>query len=382
MENQDLNEFVNGEYTDFVYEQLCYSDILYLDKQAEYVINDVHFALELDERKPFLIGIVKRLKELDAEYSIDDVDGILNEIKLRFKTKIGKTPSKAIQGWFKGTTPGYTSRQNNYEICYALGMNVKETAEFFIKHYLTIPFNYKDSVDAVFYYCILHDKPYSTITEMLENLQSFPRNDTIDGTQTMEIGRQIAEIDDDDEFLDYLAKHCFNDEQQYQVARSKIMEMIEKIKELETSTNSGVLTSLFGDFNYQKNKRTAREASTKSRINRELPKRFTESLPNDSIISGIIKGKKETYETLRKTLVLLKFHTFYIDCCEVEEQEIRNNLYDFYDGLNLELIKCGMAPIYVCHPFDYIILYCANSLDPLEVFSTISEKRYVNETEA
>ena len=49
-------------------------------------------------------------------------------------------------------------------------------------------------------------------------------------TQTSQISRFIIENDDDDKFMQYLSSHCYENEQQFQTARKKINEDIEKVK--------------------------------------------------------------------------------------------------------------------------------------------------------
>ena len=77
-----------------------------------------------------------------------------------------------MQEWIKGTTPGVTNRRNHYDLCYALEMDFQQTAVFFQKHYLTMPFNVKSSVDAVFMYALYHKKSYSAVTERLKSLRN------------------------------------------------------------------------------------------------------------------------------------------------------------------------------------------------------------------
>ena len=108
-----------------------------------------------------------------------------------------------------------------------------------------------------------------------------------------------------------------------------------------------------------------------------LPKRFTESLINDVTLGKIINGEKATYETLRKALMLCRFYRFYSEANNIDELTINGNLLDFYDELNNLLIQCGFARLYVRHPFDCLLLYCANSDDPIVTMNTLNE--YGNE---
>ena len=360
-----FDEFADRELTDIVRENLYWGDIFY---NEEFDLDDIRTAIELDSRPVFLEGLISRLNFLGHNYNLSDTNTILAEIKQRYKDRLGFSCPRTVQEWIKGTTPGVTERRNNYDLCLALDMDLQETAEFFLKHYLTVPFNYKDTTDAIFFYGLYHKKPYSVISGLLDAAKSFqPRESS--QTETLQIGRHITEIKNDDEFLEYLSQHCFNNEQQYQVARMSIKELVQK---LPFSSTSELHSEIMG-FNYQSVKR---QKWTK---NTELPRRFTESLPTDGVFAKILEGERESYETLRKTLIILKLFTYYpFDSEEgLSEQNIRDRLYDFYDETNLELAECGFAQLYMRHPFDWLIIFCANSPDPIELFRELSSKRYL-----
>lgn len=93
-------------------------------------------------------------------------------------------------------------------------------------------------------------------------------------------------------------------------------------------------------------------------------------------------GDSISYEVLRKTLMLLKFCNYY-RAAEAEDRkrgyepdkyEVNNRLMDFYDELNNTLISCGFAQLYVRHPFDCLLLYCANSYDPILTLHLLNER--------
>lgn len=69
--------------------------------------------------------------------------------------------------------------------------------------------------------------------------------------------------------------------------------------------------------------------------------------------------------------MLLNFYDVYCEPRDMSRDEVVQVLLDFYDGLNDILVPCGFAPIYECHPFDCLLLYCANSYDPLETLHYI-----------
>ena len=59
---------------------------------------------------------------------------------------------------------------------------------------------------------------------------------------------------------------------------------------------------------------------------------------------------------------------------EPSKYEINSRLMDFFDELNQTLISCGFAQLYMRHPFDCLILFCANSYDPIYTLHTLNEQ--------
>jgi hypothetical protein len=128
--------------------------------------------------------------------------------------------------------------------------------------------------------------------------------------------------------------------------------------------NSSVIDALLG-YKYQNGER--------KNHGKKLPKRFTESLIKDVTLGKIIRGEEVTYETLRKALMLFRFYRFYSEAPNTDKNSIFNNLLDFYDELNILLIQCGFARIYERHPFDCLLLYCANTDDPVIAMHTLND---------
>lgn len=389
MKNDDMiyDEIEYGEETDIIFEKIFFGEILSLEKTFTDMLQGIQVANEFDERDVFLEGLINRLDYLGVNYEKTDIEGILKELKNRYKNRMGKAVPRTVKEWVRGIIPGVAQkyRRNLYELCYALEMDVNETAEFFIKNFMTVPYNYKDRIDAIFFYCILNKKTYDVIEKMIEKSNKFIPNTSVTvGTQ--EIGRNIVEIDDDDEFLKYIELHCYNNEQQYQVARNKIKQLVDEIKENlvdvknEDRVTNLIVDNLF-DINYQQNiKRNLKANSlTKKYVQDDkLPKRFVESIPRSKVFKDILNGKYETYETLRKTIIILYFYTFF-DSDKIEnfdEEDIRKNALDFYEEINKCLFECGMAQIYVRHPFDYLMCFCAMSLYPIDTFHELNKYRY------
>ena len=358
---QDYNRLEKGDTTYFLFENLFYGPVF---NKVELTKDDLMKIRSLEAKPAFLEGVAERLCVLGVDCSANDTSLIEAEIKRRYKERTGKDCPKTIKNWTKGKEISTKNRRNNYELCYALEMDIAETANFFMKYFLSLPFNYKDATDAIFFYCLMNQRPYSTIEAMLAAAENFqPTKDTVE--YTAEIARQICDIDDDAFFMQYLSNHCYNEKQQYQQARKTIIRLMEdqctRIKKWPKESRQGrtgsptdiELCEQIMGFNYKE-----RVQYGKSHF---FPKTFADDLPKDQTLGNIKKGKTETYETLRKTLIILAFYDFYIDPFmsgnEPTESEIRERQGDFYDELNTELLKCGMVPLYERNLFDAVIVF-------------------------
>lgn len=363
--------------TEYLFDATCFG-VPANPQRAEDVADGIALAIKLDEHPVFLGGLADRLTQLGTACTIGDTEIMLTEVKHRYKELLGKSCPRTVQEWVKGKMPGITSRLNHYELCYALEMDHQQTAVFFRKHFLTMPYNVKSKEDAVFLYCLYHLKPYTTAAKMLADASGFVNQENAH-TATSQIMTTIMQTDDDAAFLRYLSAHCYGNKQQFQLARQIVNREIDLLKEtLKKEAELGMTELLSPE---RLNSRTVAEllgysyqGSEKAVPVHQLPKRFTESLPKDVTLGKIINSEDVSYETLRKTMLLLHFYNFYHDAEQTDRYTIGGNLIDFYEEMDNLLLSCGFAQIYVRHPFDCLLLYCANSYDPILTLHYLNER--------
>lgn len=363
-ENDVAFKMANGEQTEHVFDAFCYGDPYEVEDSVR--IADIETAIALNDRPVFLEGVIRRFSALGLCYELTDTEAMITEIKMRYKHRLGKSCPRTVIEWFRGTPPSVTNRRNNYELCYALEMNLQETAEFFQKSFLTLPFNYKDASDAVFFYCLLNGRDYSVIDSMLKivNETEMPSSSN---TETQMHAQNILSISDDNAFIQYISKHCYSDSQQYKTAKERIASLVE---EHRVGSLADLHAELVG-FKYQSIKKEKWVNSHK------LPKRFTESLPMDGSFDKIIKGETVSYEVLRKALIIMLLYDSFGNVPPTDDcNEIDARMHDFFEETNVELARCGFSQLYPRHPFDWLIMFCANSSDPMEAFRLICENWY------
>lgn len=374
----DYNRIQEGEATKAVAKN--FADYIFEtpDDEDQITLEDLKELIDQVNKPTLLDAIAERLCELGFGCTANDTDKIIAEFKRRYKIRVGKNwaeNAKAIEKWLKGGNFSVVNRKNNYIVCYVLEMNLKQTAEFFKKTFCSIPFNYKDTTDAIFYYAIKNGTPYQKIEEMMKKAKKFPLNeDCLIGTAT--IGEQIDNIHDDEEFARYLSLHCFNRQQQYQRAKKMIIDILNKPEYCNM------------DFKTLSEGMTGRSHSIKKLSGIDLPSEFVKDLPNNQTLGDIKSGKDETYDVLRRTLIVLLLFDFYGRYDENEiyypiENDSRNNVLDDYADFKAEtdekLSECGLVQLYGRDLFDALILHCAYSTCPMRTFYGLIGTYYEDE---
>lgn len=367
---------------------------------ADFTITEDTYPIgDIEDAKHFLTGVVDYLNNNGSELETDDTQGLVEEVFRRYTEKaipLTQSLRKTLRNWLSGIKPSQDQayRHNCYNFCFALGMDLETAAEFLFKHFQIMPFNFKSRVDAVYFYCFLRKRDYATVAALLERVKTFaPVND--DAVFTSEIGRNILEIDDDEEFVRYLETQCFDQEHQSMTARKRALALIDENKEIIRNTigepdrkipDSKLLAYISG-YNNQVGCRDNKGLSKGM-----LPTEFTKAFPNGTEISKIRKGDKVSDDSLRKLLILLNFFNYYGRqtlaekrqeirawrlLSEPEKQErVEDCREEFCAETNTLLAECGYVQLYPRNLFDWHFLCCANSADPIGVLKALIKQLY------
>ena len=405
-----------------------------LDKALDEEINDFEnfiqntdYAYELEENMKNGVkkGIIAYLKKKGIVFDESDDRSIWKALSKLYKShgfnqeKLDKVRRVVKDKWIiNGTwSTDKKKRKNMYDLCMVLNMNIDETKKFFSKYFYTLPFNYKNRIDAIYYYCIYNKKNCSETRELIESAGK-QNDDVIDDKNTFEIERQILDIDNDDDFLIYVKKYCFSEWKQIRTSRMVIKELYEdsiecyKMSEhyqdylkmiLEEEIEKGKITTtdqeekrkeqlkrrkikmkqiiddIYG-FDIQKQKQEKGFS-----ISKGIPiKSFIESIPKYMEISKILNTdeKEVSYDVIRKAIIIFNFYSFYLNIENEElyrdEEKIKEDLHDFVVETNERLERIGYNPFYVKSPFDWLVLYCANTPEPLWTFKQFFLERYLD----
>lgn len=329
-------------------------------------------------------------------------------IKLKFR-EAGITPSpRNIKSWFD---PGKNAwrpfeRRTAFLICCAFRLPVEEVEDFFTRCYLGRGFDLHKKLDAVYYFALKEGLPFEKIRE-LETLPEAPEEDLPEETvYTDTIAGDLDRIRTCGELLDYFRMNESVFQYNNATAYRNISALWEKIagqggmaekerthlffEEIGDDPESSMWTEPAGKTSLEGtlwqmlglSREATEEISRKAKAERSLKAILREnplmhtlaeaSFPDRNGLKNILDGKRVSYETVRKILILLYFYKFWADLALKRRDgtyfATREDAARCVDEMNSLLLEAGYPLLYYGNPFDWIILFCIADDYPLRTF--------------
>ncbi len=416
--NDAFKKLPDGEKTKKVNELLSF---LNDDDDNEAKVLTREYLESLRDATPFKDGINKRLAELGIDTNIsvkDKVEFILTKCQ---KHGIPTDSSTAkvflskptLTNWL--TTAPPNDRKKVFLLCFALEMDFVQCNEFFLKSFLSRPFNFKDTTEAVYFYCFYREKTYSKAVELLNRVeaQSKPsKSKNAREIATVTIGEDLCEILDEDELIAFLVANQFDKQEQHVTIRKEIERLLQDNKRLATKERKRerYATEDYDKYDQLKQIKITTDEQLLDQINgfksdseqnlklggianSNLPKLIASNLPTRQNLVGVLKGTAND-DMYRKTLELLFFYNYYaealieqleagiyiakVDLLNFEPEKQDESYYEeFKMQLDELLEECGYLQLYVRHPFDWLMLYCARHTNPLDAWRSIIYNYYL-----
>ena len=323
---------------------------------------------------------------------------------------------QTLGNWLSKGLPANTAsgRENVYRLCFALQMDAYQAGEFFLKAYLERPFNYKNIHEAVYFFCLNNGLKYSDAVRIIDTVEAMPIVDNPDAENVTElIGEKLSEIRTEGEFLQYMLDNRSGFAIQNQTATNKIAELVESCieiapeewehnnwqygdidkKEYTVKNIDDLLNVIYG---YQARATISEKTLYKRTISKSrFPELIKRNWPQREQFQNILEKKTASYDVIRKALIMLQFYDFFAHAVvemdkakkvrrktgkEMEFLDVSNGLLnEFADETNQILADCGYVQLYWRNPFDWMIGYCAQSMDPLEELRNIIEEYYLDD---
>ena len=299
-----------------------------------------------------------------------------------------------LKNWLKKAPPtgNQAGRENVYTLCFALGLDAKETKEFFLKAYLERPFNYKNIHEAVYFFCLNNGLSYTKAQRIIKKIEGSAEVKNPDAEKvTEQVGYALSQMKTEDDVITYLINNRCGFAMQNQTATNKIKDLIEECKVLakaehkllhnsEISVNNidELLTVITGY--YARETLNGEKAYKQSISKSKLPDKIKQNFPQREQFKQIEEGKA-SFDTIRKALILLKFYSFFADALIHHAEDLENGLfYEFVDETNEMLAECGYVQLYWRNPYDWLFGYCAyGAANPLNEFKDIIDVFYLDD---
>ena len=304
--------------------------------------------------------------------------------------------SKTVGNWFKKSPPSSVSREKVYILCFALGLNSKETKEFFLKAYLDRPFNYKNINEATYFFCMNNRLSYDDARRIITTIEKTPCINNPDAEDnTEQIGDDISNIKTEEEFIKYIINNRSGFSTQNKTATEKVQELEKECEALATDELNQVKDIIGKEFSVTNSNElldvicgySARGKNGKSELkfsitneNSKFPDRIKTNFPQEHLLRKILAGKEKSFDVIRKALILLKFYHFFMDAQLNGESDTSKYWFDeFVEETNTLLAECGYVQLYWRNPYDWMFGYCANSADVIGEYEPIEQFRHLIE---
>lgn len=350
--------------------------------------------------RPFSAAITEFITEHGYEGDPADVEAKVAFLRAAF-ARAGMDAPREIRAWFTAGQP--IKRDTAFLICFAFGLDGGETDEFFRRIYTRErSFNCHQVQEAVYYFCLNHGLSYAEALDIQNRVppsgESKPCGDIV---YTGSIIAELNRLETKEELIAYLTenidKFSASNVTAYETIRrlweraagpeGLLMQERRKLPSLLDDAASGKTVSLRAGAAgvrpwdayltiFQLDKKDVARLATDRTIKPilgKLPADARDSFPDRQGIDLILRGKRVSYERVRKWLVLLTFYAFWASKAVKSGgyEAAPENAARCVAQMNQHLIDAGYPELYVGNPYDWMFFYAAKSDEPLPTFRYI-----------
>lgn len=337
----------------------------------------------------------------------DDVEAKATFVKQKFSAAGIQIP-RDIKSWFAGAKT--IKRDTAFQICFAFGLDVNSTNEFFRKVYLERSFDCHTISEAVYYYCTRNGLQYSEALDIISKMPTVKKGPINTKQEILYTGSIISFINgvkNADELIAYVTDHIEQFGYNNATATKHIQELWDSIscqsgiafKEgqlrdkafnqyHENNTASAddytvvteeadsiwkVYAQIFGLDKYQTVKYgTKRTIKPLLENNHLLPPLAEASFPDRDGIEKITKGVHMSHERIRKLMILLEFYAFWANLIIQNKDALavaaEHDAERCVDKINSYLLESGYPELYPGNPYDWIFMWAVKDPQPLLAF--------------
>lgn len=383
-----------------------------LDIQAESLSPDDDF---YEEKLLAIAALFKGFNEaltaflIRVGYSGDtnDAEAKAKYIRTKFKEADIAVP-RDVKSWFD---PGKSiGRDTAFQICFAFGMSVEETNDFFRRVYFERSFDCHSISEAVYYFCIRNGLNYQDAQQILARMPSDKKGAIKTDREVLYTGTIMKFVNgakSADELIAYVNEHLDQFGYNNATATKHIQDLwnsiacedglaykegclIDKAFNRYHEKSEGdeddytvvtqkadsiwrIYSQILGLDKHQTVKYGAKRTIKPLLVNNELLPPLAEgSFPDRDGIEKITKGAHVSHERIRKTMILLEFYTYWaqeiVKAKDAYFEATKNDAERCIDKINRYLLEASYPELYYGNPYDWIFLWAVNDGCPLLAF--------------
>lgn len=216
-----------------------------------------------------------------------DIEAKAKFVREKFKESNVKPP-RDFKEWFLPNAE--IKRHTAYKICFAFGLNVSETNDFFRCVQFERGFDCHTITEAVYYFCIRNGFSYSVAQEIIDRIpvpkkaKSLPNRDVL---YTGTIINDISNIDDKEKLIQYIEKNI-NDFRYNNVTAIKyIQELWAEISKADgLAAREGIIIQKTCNRFEDKSKKGVTDTRSAEVIASEIRQQEQEVRPYDFVVAG------------------------------------------------------------------------------------------------
>ncbi|MCD8049371.1 MAG: hypothetical protein LUG52_07200 [Clostridia bacterium] len=343
---------------------------------------------------------------------LNDVPAKVQFLREKFKAANVKQP-RDFKEWF--IPKKQFSRDTAFSICFAFGLNIDGTKDFFLRVQFERAFNCHTVKESVYYFCLKNALSYSEAQEIIAQFPAQKRAKKIPGRDalyTKTIIEYIDSIDDKEKLICYIKDNIEDFQYNNVTAGEYIRELWEDISKkgglaekegtiLDRTHNQDqeqdqenyviaganastwrIFAQILGMTNYMEKEYAAkydRSLTTVLSDNKLLPLKAAYCFPSRQSIDKILRGETVgDNEIIRKMLIFLTFYKYWAkiitDKNDAFYEARKSDSVRCLDTINNRLLDAGYPELYAGNAYDWIFMWSLNDDQPLAAF-----RRYMGE---
>lgn len=359
--------------------------------------------------RTFSAALTEFIKEHGYSGNPDDDAAKVAYLRSRFKAAKINAP-RDLKDWFSS---GKTLKKKEiaFQVCFALGLDVDETNDFFRRVMFERSFDCHSIYEAVYYFCFRNGLSYEDAKEIIALMPDVDNKGRVnthddDVLYTGTIIDYINGISSKDELLAYISEHISQFGYNNATATKHIQDLWNIISRKEgLAYREGLLWAeanayrigedddddafttataepdsvwkiycqILGLDKYQ----ATRYGATRSikpllEKNNLLPPLAEAKFPDRDGIEKIINGVHVSPERIRKLMILLEFYVYWADLIVKSKnafcESSRIHAERFQDKANRYLVEAGYPRLYEGNPYDWIFMWAIKDATPLCTF--------------